>query len=769
MRVIRLGLLGCSALVAMPMFSFAQEEADASAERTLDVVTVTAQNRAEDVQNVPIAINVIGGDALREAGVVDLQDLATIAPQVQIVSDTNITRVTIRGVGTNSNDEAQDSSVAINIDGEYMNRPNVLNASLFDIERVEVLRGPQGTLYGRNATGGAINFITRKPGDEFSFNGSVSYGSFEQLNIEAGMDIPLGDKMAIRVAATDVSNDGTVYHPNIDERSNNQDYSAARLSLRIDPTEKLSLYAAVDYVDVDQKSNNQAFVNFNATGFSADDGTGKCNTAAGWVEIAPLVPGVQCEPRNTNFLAGQDREEYPAVFAGVLSIQSEQVAVRGGASYDFGPVTLNYRIGHRDTSSPTNIPLSPAYTFLGFVDDTKTTSQELRLNSNNSDGIIWQGGVFLFSEELERDRGLFLPFIGPKGGFINYFVPSVESDSWAVFGQADVPVSENLTAVVGARYTSDERSAIYRNYGFNPNTGPVQLSQDPNRNPSILDLGSEDEQFTWLLGMNYQPNADQLLYGKVSTGFKAGGFDSVGTYAPETVTAFEVGSKNRLADGRYLLNVTGFYYDYSDLQVGVLLDSALGNQIFNVGAATIWGVEADFNVDITDHDRLFISANYLNAEYDDFLAAVPVQCLGCSLNAVADLDGDSTNGSVTQPNLAGNTPPRSPEWIISAGYDHDWDLGSGRMLTASVSTTYKSEYFNTVFNYNDGRQDAYTATDIYLTYDSGKAWSASVYGRNLEDERPLTYASFTSAGPDDIFNWQFGMPRTFGVRLAVEY
>lgn len=768
-NVLKWGLLSCSAMIAVPAAAIAQDSASSDAERKFDVVIVTSQNRAEDVQNVPIAINVIGAERLTEAGVVDFQSLAQVAPQVQIVADTNITRVTVRGVGTNSNDESQDSSIAINIDGEYLNRPTVLNASLFDLERVEVLRGPQGTLYGRNATGGAINFITRKPGDKFSINAAATYGSFEELQIEAGMDVPLGDRAAIRISAIDVSNEGSVYHPNVNQRSNNKDYSAVRLGVRLQPTDKLSIYGSVDYVDVDQKSNNQAFVNFNLPGFLADDGTGNCNTAAGWVEVAPLVPGVQCSPQNTNYLPTIDRSEYNSAATGVLYIRSEQVALRGEVNYDLGPVTLTYRVGHRSSDSPSDLPLSPAYVFKTWNDEVKTTSQQLLLRGATDGGILWQGGAFFFNEELERDRGLFNTVVGPNGSYINYFVPSVKSESWAVFGQTDIPLTETLTAVVGGRYTEDDRSATYRNYGFNFNSGLVQLSQNQALNPSILNREASDTKFNWLVGLNYTPNDNQLYYAKVSTGYKNGGFDSVGPYKPETVTSYEIGNKNRFNDGQYLVNVTGFYYDYSDLQVGVLLNPATGNQTFNAGAATIWGLEGEFEANVSESGRFAFSANYLNAEYDQFLAAIPVQCLGgCALNGVGDLNpGDPT--SVTQPNLAGNKLPRSPEWILSARYEHSWDLGMGRSLLGVVSSTYKSSYFNTIFNYNDDRQDGYTATDVSLKYDSGALWSLAVFGRNLENERPLTYAAFTSAGPDDIFNWQFGQPRTYGVRLAFEY
>jgi iron complex outermembrane recepter protein len=195
----------CCAATATPVW--AQE-----AQETVDenVIVVTAQNRAQDVNDVPIAIDVVGAEELRNSGFSNMNDISKIAPVVQLNQDQGTVKVTMRGVGTNSNDEAQDTSVVVSIDGEYMNRPHALGSALFDIERVEVLRGPQGTLYGRNSTGGAINFITRKPGSDFGANASASYGNYNAVRVDAGVDLPLGEVAAVRVAGFYDERDGYV-------------------------------------------------------------------------------------------------------------------------------------------------------------------------------------------------------------------------------------------------------------------------------------------------------------------------------------------------------------------------------------------------------------------------------------------------------------------------------------------------------------------------------------------------------------------------------
>ena len=778
-------LLLCGAGCIVPFSAaLAQSEADEAADP--NVIIVTAQNRSQNVQDVPIAINVVDGEALKASGVTDLVSLQRVAPVVQIVNDTVLTRVTVRGIGSNSNDEAQDQAIAINIDGEYINRPTVLNAALFDLDRVEVLRGPQGTLYGRNATGGAVNFITRKPGSEFAANGSLSYGNFNHVIAEGGVTVPLGDIGGIRASGIYSDRDGYNYHPNIDQRSGDDNTWGGRLSLRLEPVSGLKINAAVERVEQDIVVPAQAFMNFNAAGNSPGAG---CAANPGWVEIAPAVPGTQCIPALTNNLANVDRSTYNAPASGLGSNNLKSTAVRGSIAYDFGPATVTYTGGFRETDALSALGLSPAYRFNTFVGNTKTHSHELRLNGE-SDLLVWQTGAFYFNEKLDVERGLFRlpppPFLlGANGGYVNYFFRNVESRSWAVFGQTDVKLSDQFTIVAGLRYTDDKRSARYRDHGgaianpSNPlfNTGNVRPTNPgtPLRN---LTLGSEADKLTWLAGVNFKPDADTLIYGKVSTGFKAGGFDSVGQYAPETNTAYEAGlKKNFGASSQHTFNLAGFYYDYKDLQVGVLLDTTKGSQIFNAGKAKIWGVEAEAVIKLSDNDTFSATANYVNAEYQQLLTAIPVFCVGGSGCRPSGGNGEltvgnleTTPGIVTQPNLAGNTPPMTPEWTITLAYDKVIPLGDMGSLTASVFSTFKSAYFGDVFNYRDSKQTAFTQTDLSLTYaPENKRFSLQGFVRNIENTRPLTYAGFTVAGPDDIYNWQFAAPRTYGVRLSVDF
>jgi iron complex outermembrane receptor protein len=765
----RLSFLPALLIAASPHTVLAQDVTD----EVVDEIVVTAQNREQAVTDVPISMNVVSGEALEAAGVNDLQNLGNLAPDFMTVNDAEATRVSLRGITTSSNDEAQDQSLVVNIDGEYINRPRLMNAGMFDIERVEVLRGPQGTLYGRNATGGAINIIARKPElDGFAGNATVNAGDYNALNFNAGLNIPLGDKAAVRLAVITAKHDAYKTHPNtagsVNPESADQDLKGARLGLLVEPSDELSIYFAYERTEQDNEAPLHAFTNINTPEYSADDGTGECNTAAGWVEIARQNGGVQCSPNNTNYLNDINRSSYDAPFAPLKGFQIvESDAFRAQVNYDFGNVLLTYRGGYRDAVVDADVPLSPAYMFYRN-EDHQAMSNEIRL-SGGDDRFFWQGGLFFFKEEGFYASGLLAYIPGPPGptGFWpnTFYRPDFESDSKSVFGQVDIPVGDTLTTVLGVRYTKDDKSGTYYNL-------PPGLSFDPDRalrpidtpGTSISSLSSSDDEITWTAGLNWEPNADTLVYGKISKGYKAGGFDSTGLeYGPETVLALEIGSKNQMDNLTF--SGSAFWYDYDDLQVGVLIDTNLGGQVFNAGKVTIWGLEGAVDYYVVENGRLSASLNYLNSEYDDFATAVPVQCLNCDpdINAVGQVNG-------APPNLAGNTPAFAPDLILSLGYDHTWELAGGAAIKGSIFSRYKSEYYTTPYNYADGKQSGYTQTDVSLGYESAEGtWGLRAYVRNLEEEMPLTFHSFTSAGPDDIQNWFFGPPRTYGVQFTLDF
>ena len=796
----KLSCLGLGLVItALPMWSVYAADAAASKQNTevLEEVIVTAQNRVENVQKVPIAIDVVGAEKIAETGFASLNDIQKIAPAVQLINDNNALRVTVRGVGSNTNGETDDTSVVVNVDGEYINRGTVLGSSMFDIQRIEVLRGPQGTLYGRNSTGGALNIITRKPGDQFGYNVSAGRGNYGANKLEAGMDMPIGAIAAIRVSGVYNDHEGYYSHPANNgpalvatpaAKSGIERNSAGRVSLRLDPTDALKINLAVE-------SAQRHFVNAAADTVdlkqpgNAPTGPG-CN-APGFVNIAPLYLAppnsyATCVPQNTNFLAAKDRKaSYAQPWYGVGGYNQDSHAGRARVEYVFSPAaTLSYVGGYRKSGQTGDQGLPVIYHTITFQSDVKTQSHELRLNGEVGK-VAYQVGLFHFDEKLNSDGGfaidslIFPPFLGggPPGAsqtYLSYFTRNQDSKSDSAFGQIDVGMTDTLKAQVGLRYTKNKRSAVYGNAPaplFNRGIGRQNLITLFG-NASQSTLGSEESKTTYLVGLNYTPDDRTLIYGKVSTGFKGGGFDQVGKFNPETNTAFEVGlKKNFGASGQNNFNASAFSYKYADLQVSALLNPIVGGQTFNAGKASIYGLELESGFKLTPDDSLTATLNYLHAKFDQFLGIYNVYCVPtatCSVSSVSDLDPNTAG--VQQPDFAGNTPANSPKIVATLGYDHTFRLGNGATLKASLFERYKSSFSTDFYNYHDAQQKAYHQTDVSVEYKSPSGhYYAQGYVQNAEDYRPLINAYYISAGPDRIFNFWYGQPRIYGLKLGVNY
>lgn len=749
--------------------------------KLMEEVIVTAQNREQDLQSVPIAINVIGGEKIERVGFASLDDVEKISPVVQLNQDQGTVKLSMRGVGTTTNDEAQDTSIVVNVDGEYINRLHVLAMGIFDIERVEVLRGPQGTLYGRNSTGGALNFITRKPGEEFGGKASLTIGNYGAVRFDGALDLPISEGNAVRIALFEDERDGYNTHKAgwgfgpfpaySGGESDDLDAWGGRISYA-HTSDNVDVNLAYEHVGREMTPSSFAYVDLNSLG---PKGPG-CN-APGFVEVGQAYPQTLCIPQSTNFLKDVDRSGFGVPAFGLGFIKQEADAFRAKIAYQLNEnQTLTYTGGFRSFSidPSSNLTLPVVYTTYNYQNDIDTQSHEIRLNGETDSGMIYQMGAFYFSEDIDAVNNFTLF----QDISISYFERHVQSDSMSLFGQFEKPMNETTTLVAGVRYTDNERKAIFNNagaFGMGP-PDPLLFHATPARHDFedlahgvSIPLGNTEDELTWTFGVNYTPDEDTLAYAKVSKGFKGGGFDSVGIYKPETNQAYEVGLKRTVDGDKY--NASAFMYDYSDLQVSVLLDTSVGGQVFNAASATIWGLEFESQMLVGDSGLFSTSINYLNAEYDDFLGqfnVLTVAGTGADVNGIGDLDPNTA--AIEQPNFKGNTPPFSPEWVITAGYDHEFSLSGGGTIIASISTLYKSSYFTEFFNYADSEQEDYTKTDISLEYKTAdEKWSVQIFGRNLEDERNVTYASFVSAGPDDIYNWQFGAPRTYGVRIGYEF
>lgn len=716
------------------MLASAQDAATPAADSgALEEVIVTALKRTSDLQQTPIAIDVISGDMLSRAGVNNIAAIANIAPSLNFGGANGVyTTVTIRGVSSQDTTELGDPAVGFNIDGEYINRPLNLAATLFDVDRIEVLRGPQGTLYGRNATAGAINILTRKPSDQFEAYISAEAGDYSLFGGEGAVNVPIADNVAVRIAGVYTTHDGYTEHE-LDRETDDSDIKAGRVRLLI----------------------NRGALTVLLTGEIIEtDGAGPSTKGI-------LVSGpARTLPSDLRVAVG-DRDTYPIGMDPHLKTQQRDI--RGEISYDFSFATLTYVGGYRTTELDQfqNIQGTPVHVsdFDGNA-EYDTLGNELRLGGETNGGIAWQVGYYNFLEDQSVDSRVYQRVTAqyaPRDTVyrLNFVYPEVEAKSNAFFGETTFPLTDRLSFTTGIRYTDDEKSRTGTQYTLDLAT--FNATQGGTVRYIPTDVGGEtaSTRTNWNAVFNFQVTPDNLLYVKGSTGYKSGGFTTVNEYGPEDLLAYEIGSKNRWLDGSLQFNASAFYYDYQDQQISTFIVTPSGvtaASTQNAASSTEYGLELDATWLITPDDRLRVTADYLHAEFDEFNAAVT-----------------SFSGATIPADLTGNEQPFAPEWTLSLSFDHTFRATWGS-INVGVISAYKSDYYLSATNFLSEQQSSYTKTDFTLGYKSpSERYDVTAYVRNIEDERTFRQANFASSAGADFFRYQFSDPRTFGVKATVRF
>jgi iron complex outermembrane receptor protein len=749
----------------------------------IEEVVVTAQKRAQSAQRTPIAMRVVSGRTLQAAQITDVQNLTRVAPDLSVIQNTVYNQLSIRGVSAQTFAEGSDAALTVDIDGEYINRPVALNAAFFDLARIEVLKGPQGTLYGRNATAGAINIITAKPVQKYEGYLTIGAGTYGATNIEGAVNVPITPDLAIRLSGFHSQHGGYLDNGNAGH-GEDSNQTGARASINYSH-ENFTAYVSGEYINVHTTAPPTQY------GIPISIGSPGVNKISGVDQLGQTVTdyvpsGNLDQPLPTN-------GKFPLLNLGFF--RSEQYHLRDRLAYDFeNGLTAEYVGGFYSNHTATAIPLSGDPDYLQFYSldphlDSQDFSNDFHLSYRAPSGLFAQVGAFYFHEHQSVTTSIQIdkPPFGPPGtqaAYVNYFYfPNVTDNSYAFYGQADYPILPDLKITGGARYSHDEKSGEYFNSGFgfiDPGFGlysPTITSltreaggtpkgcnaETVGANDTIINHCYSQGQVNWLAGLEYTPAPNHLLYFKASTAYRSGGFDNasgqvsngiaIPDFQPEHITAYEVGSKNSFFDNRLQLNLDLFRYDYGNLQVGSFLNTTIGNYTTNAGQATYNGVEFDGIAAITDDDRLSISANYLDARFDQFKTVET-----------------GIEGNAVPVNLAGYTPPQASKWTVSAGLDHTFNLGTAGNILAAVSTRYKSSYYLTAFNWAADRQKGYTATDISVTYTTvnGK-YSIEAFAHNLENYRPLIFSGFTAGSPVNLYNFGFGAPLTAGVQATARF
>ena len=708
------GLLLTGAALAAVVLPAMARAAGAPETTQLSEVVVTAEKRSENLQKVPISMTVLSGADLSRRGIQDLRQIENSVPNLTFtgVDSTVSPEVSIRGITSDARNIGFESGVSLYVDGVYTGRPESFSVDMLDLQQIEVLRGPQGTLFGKNTTAGAINITTRQPTDTPHASGELIYGNYNAVVARGSVSGPIvAGQLDGEVGAFYRSHDG--YETNL---ANNNRYYAQGLEggqgkLRFTPTDSTDLTLALDGLsEHERQAANQ--VTPGSFGY---------------------VPGQN--PRDVNIDAPvfEDRQVFGVSLTGNH---------RFGDGSTLTSITA-YRMTNVHFLSDDDASPEPFLTS-NFLDREHQYSEELRYASPVKDRLRYVVGLFYFDESVATGRASIIPpntLAGPDGIAVT-LSGNVHTQSYAAFGQADYDITPALTLTAGLRYTYENKSMNMDLVG-SPAFNIISL---------VARQSLSDSNWSPMVNLAYRVTESTNLYAKVSQGFKSGGFnlDYVSSsqlrFRPETVTAYEVGVKSQIND-RIRLDGAAFYMDYNDLQVESF-EQFSGFVISNAAKAHIWGLELDGVVKLLPGLELDGGVGYLNATFSSY-----------------------PNGGGLGIDYTGNQLPIAPHWTANIGAEYRHDVGEVGSAYARVSYAYRDSYYTDAGNDPTTLVGSHGLVDARVGFQSkDRHWTVEVWGKNLAD---TLYANDRGTpvlggllGQHFI---SYGPPRTYGVRLATQF
>jgi iron complex outermembrane receptor protein len=788
----------------------------AHAQGTVNEVVVTAQKREQSLQDVSLAVTAVGAQRLEDAHINNLQDLQLIVPSVTIGNDFNMAKIFVRGVGSNTSTTGSETGVAVHVDGAVVARAEAQLTSLFDVDRIEVLRGPQGTLYGRNATGGSINIITNKPTADFGGYGRLTYGNYNMLIAEGAVGGPISDKVLGRVAFKSEDRGGFGTNPVTGNGVDSVNRYMVRGQLMFLPSDKVDFLLSGEW-------------------FKQDDTSGALHyRRASFPGVARLpslgVGGYAARPRDLASEFDPSTKTTTWAVTGTLNWRlNDNFSVTDIANYRKFDTSITQDL---DLSSVINSLATTGLATSVQRRDVRSEqySNELQLKyaSDWLNGVL---GAFYFHE---RQRPVDTVGLGPilgmaqnvgvlaagpttqDPGIAGFTIPGAPSvtpaeaqflcnvttlggagfapkrvcinsnlgtEAWAVFGQTVINLGhfasglDTLSLKLGGRYSHEKRDSenpamiIVRN-----GLGPVL---------HFTSAGTHVEKtfsdFTPEVGLEWKPSQDLLFYYTYSEGFKSGaGENAAGSrtiVGPENINNHEVGLKSSWLDRRLAVNISGFSYKLYGLQTSKTINDPVAGFVTrfeNAAAISAKGFEIETFAQITDNLRLSTSLSYLDSKFDDFTTADPLDPRNVSTPPNLPAYDPVTNPTGFSPiiiQLAGNPTRNSPKWAWNIHGEYDIPglmLPHEGTLTLAGDVSYRANTYFTEFHRLLEGSKAYTMVDASLTYTSGdNRMTASVWGKNLGDTfRPSsTFALATGR----LVGVTYMPPRTYGGTVGYKF
>ena len=703
------------AIAVVPTTAVAQDARDdKGASKVLDEIMVTARRREENLQDVPAAVTAFSAKDLELSGASDISEIAQAVPSVTIEPSraTNSTLTAfIRGIGQQDPLAGFEQGVALYIDDVYVARPQGALLDIYDVERVEVLRGPQGTLYGRNAVGGAIKYVTRRLGNEPSFRAKASIGTYSQTDLILTGSVPVSDTFRIGATLARLNRDGYGDNLTTGDEHYNKDILAYRISAEFEPTDSILVRLAYDKTDDDS------------------------NPVAGYRVAAAPISGTPITSDVRDTYAGASQNVSTAGINGNQNVESEGLNLSIDWELNESWLLRSITASREDyTQSVIDFDSLEVDDFdAPVIYDNDQLSQEFQLLFSG-DRMKAVAGLYYLEAEAANDFDVVLGQLG-RAFFATeltaYTGGIVDTKAWSLFADVTYDMTDDLSVSVGGRYTEDERTAyIFRAQYLGPGGSPF-FGNDA---AALLAVQSDYaasrtfDDFTPRINFDYRLNDDASVYAGYSQGFKAGSFDPRGAnfltpeaergFEPETLDSFEVGYKATLLDGRARTNVAVFFSDYKDVQipgsVGVDSDGDGVNDGFtgavtNAGAAEIKGIEFEGNLLMSDNLSAQLSFSLLDAEYTEFVV----------------FGVDVANERAIQ---------NTPETMAYLGLTYSTELFNGS-LTVNGNLSHRGDIVQFEIPAPIIDQDAYTIYNLGAVWVSDDdRWSVGLHGKNLGDE-----------------------------------
>lgn len=766
-------------------------DASGTGDKGIAEVIVTAQRRSESLQNAGLAVDVMTGDAMVSKGVSTVEDIGKVMPALNVQSGGGANTVFfLRGVGNFTVNGYSDPAIAFNYDGVYLGRATSTSGMFYDLIRMEALKGPQGTLYGRNATAGAINVVPvrPKPGQNSGYV-TASYASANAKNVQGAANISLGENAALRLSGNYVDRDGY-----LSDGTSDEDSRALRAQVLVELTPDLTARFSADYSHAGGKGGGAAY----GSRYAYNPATQRYSIVdAGFGPDTGLFDPAAQVYRQTLFLGASGRNAAP--LDNDVYLNNRFVGSHAEIEWRLPIGTLTVIPAWRDSKLDNKFGV-PA--FIGYIQERdRQTSFEGRFSGKRIGIFDYIVGAFHYDETVDGNSTFAQQALNAYQTFVS------QTKSNALFGRVTANLSNGLRVIGGVRETSDDKrfdgqadvllvrcTAVVGGRPSCPTAPllPVTDSYTDLTSPFIVPaLGGgprpigmsgailirattpvtsaqKYNKMTYRIGAEYDLAPRSLLYASVETGFRAGGFAMAAgheTFAPEYIDAYTIGMKNRLLGNKLQVNLEAYYWKYRDQQVnhtGIDKNGNQGQFTENIGNSVNRGLEADIQYLAMPNTLLGVSAQYLDAKYREFKYLEPAgttpPLTGCPYRLA---------GAQYEIDCSGKPGYQAPKWTFNLGVEHTIRFGANKIV-ASLDTQYKSSRYVGFQFLSDQLVDANWTSNAQVSYGSdNNAWAVSAFVRNIENDRSSTSSQVYNSA--SVSTYIPAPPRTFGIRMTSKF